>query len=259
MTYEHRDVNVRKHDRKHPANPYRSVQVRKHSRRQRVVPENQDGRNYLMAGRPPADEPSHDTPQRGRIIWSQISMATKMAVGARDVVVDDETGYLHFRITKKRGDFRKIIVQLTPMDSYDVKLVNINRKTFDTITEHDVQGIYAEDLSSTIYDMVHETGAYRPVERKKKSKRKVITIAERDFERGRKDAEMGIADIGTIPNDGPEYEERLNSYMRGIEHWEYDHGGVRTWQHYDDRPMRRVPQSTSNPPAGEKKKTGGGI
>ena len=258
MTYEHRDVNVRKHDRKHPANPNRSVQVRKHSRRQRVNPQNQNERNFLMAGRPPHEEPSYDTPQRGRIIWSQISMATKMAVGARDIVVDDETGYLHFRVTKKHGDFRKIIVQLTPMDSYDVKLVNINRRSFDTITEHDVQGIYAEDLSSTIYDMVHDTGAYRPVEREEKSQRKVITIAERDFERGRKDAEMGIADLGTIPNEGPEYTERLNSYMRGVEKWEHGHGGVKTWRHYDDRPMKRVPQSESNSSEVEKKKTGGG-
>ena len=184
-------------------------------------------------------------------------MATKMAVGARDVVVDDETGYLHFRVTKKHGDFRKIIVQLTPMDSYDVKLVSINRKTFEPITEYDVEGIYAEDLSSTIYDMVHDTGAYRPVEKEKKSQRKPVTMTERDFERGQKDAEMGIADIGTIPNEGPEYEERLNSYMSGVEKWEHGHGGVRTWQRYDDRPMRRVPQPVLSPPAREKKKAKG--
>ena len=49
-------------------------------------------------------------------------MATKMAVGARDPVVDDKTGYLHFRVTKTHGDFRWIIVQLTPMDTYVVKL-----------------------------------------------------------------------------------------------------------------------------------------
>jgi len=117
-----------------------------------------------MAGQPPGDEPSYNEPQRGRIIWSQISMATKMAVGARNVVVDDETGYLHFRVTKKQGDFRKIIVQLTPMDTYDVKLVSINRRTYEPITEYEVEGIYAEDLSSTIYDMVHDTGTYREKE-----------------------------------------------------------------------------------------------
>ena len=200
-----------------------------------------------MAGQSPSEGSSYDGPQRGRIIWSQISMATKMAVGARDVVVDDTKGYLHFRVTKKHGDFRKIIVQLTPMDTYDVKLVKIKRGTYETITEHEVTDIYAESLSEIIYDMVHDTGSFRPTKEKDPSSSASLTMIERDFERGQKDADMGIAHPGTIPNDGPKYAERLNAYMRGVEKWEHEHGGVKTWQRDGDQSTRRVPQSTSNP------------
>ena len=77
---------------------------------QRVSPERDNEMNSLMAGKPPRDdEYRYEEPQRDRIIWSQISLATKMAVGARDPVVDDKTGYLHFRVTKTHGDFRMII------------------------------------------------------------------------------------------------------------------------------------------------------
>ena len=199
-----------------------------------------------MAGRPPGDEPSYGEPQRGRIIWGQISMATKMAVGAREVAVDDKKGYLHFRVTKKHGDFRKIIVQLTPMDTYDVKLVKIKRGSYETITEYEATDIYAESLSEIIYDMVHDTGSYRPAKEKDPSSSGSLTLIERDFERGMKDAEMGIAHPGTIPNDGPEYAERLNAYMRGVEKWEHEHGGVKTWQREGNQSTRRVHQSISN-------------
>ena len=122
MTYEYRDVNVRKHDRRHPKNPSRSVHVRRHSRHQRVSSGKPEQMNYLMAGKPPQEESDYPDIPQGRFIWSQISMATKMAGGTRDFAVDDRTGYLHFRVTKTHGDFRWIIVQLTPMDTYVVKL-----------------------------------------------------------------------------------------------------------------------------------------
>ena len=170
-------------------------------------------------------------------------MATKMAVGARDVVVDDKKGYLHFRVTKKHGDFRKIIVQLTPMDTYDVKLVKIKRGTYETITEHEVTDIYAESLSEIIYDMVHDTGSFKPVTQTNEPSTGSLTLIERDFQRGMKDAEMGIAHPGTIPNDGPEYVERLNAYIQGVERWEHEHGGVKTWQRDKGRSTKRVPQS----------------
>ena len=201
-----------------------------------------------MAGRRPGDEPSYDEPQRGRTIWGQISMATKMAVGAREVAVDDKKGYLHFRVTKKHGDFRKIVVQLTPMDTYDVKLVKMKRGTYEPITEYEATDIYAESLSEIIYDMVHDTGSYRPTKETNTSSSASLTMVERDFERGLKDADMGIAHPGTIPNDGPEYAERLNAYLRGVEKWEHKHGGVKTWQRDKDQSTRRVPQSSSNQP-----------
>ena len=71
-------------------------------------------------------------------------------------------------------------------------------------------------------------------------------MIERDFERGLKDADMGIAHPGTIPNDGPEYAERLNAYLRGVEKWEQEHGGVKTWQRDGNQSTRRVHQSPSN-------------
>ena len=177
MTYDYRDVNVRKHDRRHPQNPSQSVHVRRHSRHQRVSSGKPEEMNYLMAGKPPQEESDYPDIPRGRIIWSQISLATKMAVGARDPVVDDKKGYLHFRVTKTPGDFRKIQVQLTPMDTYDVRLITINRRTYEVVTEKEARDIYAEDLSEIIYDMVHDTGPYSGTMRSPSGNRKAREFA----------------------------------------------------------------------------------
>ena len=98
-----------------------------------------------MAGKPLQEESDYPDIPQGRFIWSQISMATKMAGGTRDFAVDDRTGYLHFRVTKTHGDFRWIIVQLTPMDTYVVKLSMINRGTFEPETKYEATDI-CEDL-----------------------------------------------------------------------------------------------------------------
>ena len=73
MTYEYRDVNVRKHDRRHPKNPSRSVHVRRHSRHQRVSSGKPEQMNYLMAGKPPQEESDYpDIPQGKNHLESNI-------------------------------------------------------------------------------------------------------------------------------------------------------------------------------------------
>jgi SAM-dependent methyltransferase len=55
MGNEYRDVNVRKHDRKHPRKPNTTIPVRKHQRRICVCDPQALARSSIMAGKPPTE------------------------------------------------------------------------------------------------------------------------------------------------------------------------------------------------------------
>lgn len=90
-----------------------------------------------------------------RTIWLQISLATKMACGARDAAAgSDDQGNrakLTFRVTISRGQFHKIVVRYTHADLYDVELWHIARKTHECTMIESSDGIYADMLSEVIY------------------------------------------------------------------------------------------------------------
>ena len=86
-------------------------------------------------------------------IWDQISTSTKMACGAR-VAMADGNAYLHFQVGSSRP-VRKIIIRLNGLDLYDIELVKINNRTFETAVEQTISSVYAEDLSNVIYHMVN--------------------------------------------------------------------------------------------------------
>ncbi len=94
------------------------------------------------------------TMNTAQIIWSQISISTKMACGARKAVAREDG--LHFQVGAARP-LTKIVVTLTAADRYNVQLVKINlrSKTPVTILE-ETEGIFFDRLSETIYSMVNK-------------------------------------------------------------------------------------------------------
>ena len=82
------------------------------------------------------------------------------ACGARDYVALDETderrGGLMFRVTITARKFHKVIIELTHMDEYRVKLVKIARPSYavETVEEHD--GVYCDMLADIVYSMCNK-------------------------------------------------------------------------------------------------------
>jgi len=84
-------------------------------------------------------------------IWQQISVATKMACGARQPVAS-EWG-LTFKVG---GLLRYVMVDLDDDDTYSVRHVKVNRSTYkQTVLESD-SGVYADALSEVVYHMVNK-------------------------------------------------------------------------------------------------------
>jgi hypothetical protein len=91
----------------------------------------------------------------GQIIWSQISIQTKMACGARQAVGGDDG--LHF--TVGRSKLTKVRVTLdTAADLYDVEFLKFKRGSYMTefTVVESANGIFAEDLSEVVYRMVNK-------------------------------------------------------------------------------------------------------
>jgi len=81
------------------------------------------------------------------------------ACGARDYVIldadDNRRGGLMFRVTIKPRTFHKIIIELTHMDLYLVKLVKIKRDySVETVEECD--GVYCDMLAEIVYHMCNK-------------------------------------------------------------------------------------------------------
>jgi hypothetical protein len=85
-------------------------------------------------------------------IWAQISRSTKMACGARNPMGDANS--LTFDVTIKRGQRHKVRVTLLPTDTYKVELIHI--RGTNVTTQKECEDIYAENLSSVIYDYCNE-------------------------------------------------------------------------------------------------------
>lgn len=82
----------------------------------------------------------------GRTIYDQVSMSTKMAIGARNAVVSDK----HVQCDVLNGR-HKLIVTLEPSDTYRVSLCKWTRRGLTVTTLREVSDVYAENLSETVY------------------------------------------------------------------------------------------------------------
>ena len=84
-------------------------------------------------------------------IWRQISVQTKMAVGARSPYADDDS--VTFKVHSKPR--RYIIVALTPRDTYRVRHMRLDRRNrpVELGTHEDV---YVDTLNEVIYRLVHD-------------------------------------------------------------------------------------------------------
>ncbi len=86
--------------------------------------------------------------------WNQIPVSTKMSCGLRSALAVSKT---ELRMKALRQN-RWVLVNLDPSDTYTVRLVRQERKTYRLITIEEIVDVYAEDLGETIYGMCHGAG-----------------------------------------------------------------------------------------------------
>lgn len=88
-----------------------------------------------------------------QIIWSQISIHTKMACGAREARASSEN-----KLTFKVGGLpmRYITIALNSHDTYDVEYFRVKRGSYDRVSLEESTDVYAESLNETLYQMVNK-------------------------------------------------------------------------------------------------------
>ena len=84
------------------------------------------------------------------VTLQQIGTGNLMAVGARDFVKDG--AQLIFRVGNGRK-LAKVVVTLDPSDTYSVRYLEMNRKTYAFTVDESVAGVYAEDLGAVVRRM----------------------------------------------------------------------------------------------------------
>lgn len=92
------------------------------------------------------------TNQVAATIWNQISIATKMACGAREPSAGDNS--LIFTVLKDR--LTKVKVVLDPTDTYTVQFIKIHRRTHDIAVAEQIEGVYADQLSNVVYGVCNK-------------------------------------------------------------------------------------------------------
>jgi len=90
----------------------------------------------------------------GQITWKQISIRTKMAVGAREARLSD-ANTLRFKVHNKPLRFIQV-AYLPGQDAYDVEYYRMKRGSYEKVTMGQCSGVYAGELNQTIYSMVNK-------------------------------------------------------------------------------------------------------
>lgn len=86
-----------------------------------------------------------------QIIWTQITIGTKMACGARrPMCVNDNT--LTFDVLS--GAKNAIVVTLDPSDTYTVQ--RTKRKKYNVTVEEEMSDVYVDNLNEVIYRMCNK-------------------------------------------------------------------------------------------------------
>jgi len=83
-----------------------------------------------------------------KVAWSQISNGAKMQVGARGIVGSEDQ--LAFEVLKRKGSkMFKVSISLED-DLYNIKLMQIDTRTYEVDVLEEYTGIYAEELSRAL-------------------------------------------------------------------------------------------------------------
>lgn len=101
-------------------------------------------------------------PGKADVIWGQIPRPLKLALNLREPVGDNETGYLHFRIGPCRKGLGKVVIQLDPSDTYTVRLIRIDRKTWQVTMLYEIDDIYAEQLGEVLMSLAERLHNHQP-------------------------------------------------------------------------------------------------
>ena len=92
------------------------------------------------------------TTHTGQIAWKQISVSTKMAVGARQACLTDSG--CRFKVLRTS---RYVEVTYEPgLDLYSVDFFRIKRGTQERIALGSHSGVYADMLSDIVYSLCHQ-------------------------------------------------------------------------------------------------------
>jgi len=95
-------------------------------------------------------------PSVADVIWSQISLNTKMACGARSPLgsplgVGNELSFVVLN-----GNSHRITVTLDPSDTYTVRHIKVSRKTLGFTVVEEASDVYCDNLSEVVYGMVNK-------------------------------------------------------------------------------------------------------
>ena len=88
------------------------------------------------------------------IAWSQISIQTKMACGARQASRSGDNT-LNFRVHSKPYRFIKVEYN-HGSDLYNVEYFRVKRGSYEHITLEALNDVYCDQLSELIYHMVNK-------------------------------------------------------------------------------------------------------
>ena len=69
---------------------------------------------------------------------------------ANATIAANTAGSLHFRTGSGRKGIDKVVIRLEPTDTYDVRLVRIDRRTWEVRTLCEVGDVYAEQLGEVL-------------------------------------------------------------------------------------------------------------
>lgn len=86
-----------------------------------------------------------------QITLTQIGTGNLMACGARDFVADTKNNTLMFRVGSKRGVTAKVIVTLSPSDTYTVRYVETRK--YEIIRDEAVDGVCCDNLGEVVRKM----------------------------------------------------------------------------------------------------------
>jgi len=89
------------------------------------------------------------------VAWGQISLSTKMACGVRRPFTASGGNELAFRVGGKPAHYIRVLY-VEGMDLYTVEHFRLRRGNKEKILLEQAEGVYAEDLSGTIYAMVNK-------------------------------------------------------------------------------------------------------